>query len=126
MWISRREWIRHQRELHLALNRALDAEKRLNAERERKDAAVLELASRVVVKHGGYGLRAAEPEVEPSPAPHPRNFTHEPTETDYAKLEHYKECYRQAGRSEDDAEAIWEMEMRGETPTYPYESEVEQ
>jgi len=123
--VSKREWMRHQRELSAALKRATDAEDRLNSERQRKDAAILELASRVVTKHGGYGLRSSVPEVE-SPAPHPQRFTHEPTEADLAKLDYYINEYRKVGKSEEEARAIWEMEMRGETPVYPYESEVEQ
>lgn len=123
MWISRRELQRLERELSQALKRASEAEAELRRERAAKDTLVVQLASRVITKHGGYGLD--EPE-RPAPPPHPKRFTHEPSETDLAKLDYYKQCYLQAGRPVEEAEAIWEAEMRGETPVYPYESEVEQ
>lgn len=125
MWITRREWARHQRELQAALKRARHAEDALAAERQAKDWLVLQLASRVITKHGGYGLDHEAPSVEV--APHPQRFTHEPTEADMAKLDYYRECYRQVGKTEEEADAIWEAEMRGEMPRYPYEElEAEQ
>lgn len=126
MWITRRELARLERQLTEALRRAERAEDALRSERERKDSAILELASRVVTKHGGYGLQSAEPKVEAQP-PHPKKFTHEPTDVDLAKLEYYVNEYRKAGRSEEEATMIWEAEMRGENPIYPYEEmETEQ
>lgn len=116
-----------------ALQRAEKAEQSLAAERERadkivaaerhsKDFLVLQLASRVVTKHGGYGLEAEPKPTEPPP-PHPKKFIREPNEQDLARLDYYKQCYRQADKSEDEAEAIWEREMRGEQVTYEYEQE---
>lgn len=127
LFVSKREWARHQRELHAALKRASDAEDRLDAERQSKDWIMVQLASRIVTKNGGYGLDHEQPERSPKPTPHPKAWTHEPSETDLAKLEYYKKSYREAGKSEEEAELIWEAEMRGETPRYPYEElEVEQ
>lgn len=88
---------------------------------------MVQLTSRIVTKSGGYGLDHEQPERPPKPTPHPKAWTHEPSEMDLAKLEYYKKSYREAGKSEEEAELIWEAEMRGETPRYPYEElEVEQ
>lgn len=125
LWISKREWARHQRELSTALKRASDAENDLRAERQAKDWLTLQLSSRLVTKSGQYGLDHIVPprttETTTTITPHPKRFTHEPTEIDFAKLEYYKECYRREGKSEDEAELLWEAEMRGESPVYPYE-----
>lgn len=122
--VSRREWARHQRELRVAINRAIYAESQLAIERQSKDWMVVQLASRLATKHGTYGLDHEAPKPL---APHPKQWTHEPSEVDLAKLEFYKKSYREAGKSEEEAEAIWETEMRGETPRYPYEElEAEQ
>ena len=124
MWVSRRELARLERELSEALRRAKAAEDALCAERQSKDWIVTQLASRVVTKHGGYGLDHDPPKPQ---QPHPKQWTHEPNEVDLAKLEYYKECYRAAGKSEQEAEMIWETEMRGEVPRYPYEElDIEQ
>lgn len=120
--VSKRELARLERELSHALKRAASAEQSLAAEREAKDRLVIELASRVVTKHGGYGLTGPVAQVEPPP-PNPRGFTHEPSEIDLAKLEYYKQCARAAGRSELEAESIWEAEMRGEPVRYDYADE---
>lgn len=125
-WLSKREWARHQRELHAALKRASEAEQQLAAERQSKDWLLVQLTSRIVTKNGGYGLDHQPPEPAPSltrPA-NPRGFIREPSDLDNAKLEYYKKSYREAGKSEEEAELIWEAEMRGEQPRYPYE-EVE-
>lgn len=118
MWVSRREWARHQRELQTALKRAEQAEKDLASERQSKDWLMLQLASRLVTKSGQYGLDH-EPLVKRVESP--RRFVQEPSELDLARLEYYKQCFRNDGKSEDEAEALWEAEMRGETPFYPYE-----
>ena len=122
MWVSRREWARHQRELQAALKRASDAENRLDAERQAKDWAILQLTSRFVIKQGGYALDHEKPVPE---SPDPRHFTHEPTVEDLAKRDWYIKCYAERGWSEDDAVALWEAEMRGDPVVYPYEREVE-
>lgn len=131
-WLSKRDLDRLERDLLHALQRAEKAEQALIDERRRadeliagerqaKDYLTLQLASRVVTKHGGYGL-----EVEPKsaePVAHPKGFVREPTDHDFTRLDYYKQCYREAGKSEDEAETLWEAEMRGETVTYEYEQE---
>lgn len=128
LWISKREWARHQRELNAALKRALDAEQRLEQERTTKDATILELTSRFLTKQGSYGLTVADKAQSPTAkTEQPNKFIREPTAEDEARLNYYKQCYKEAGRSEEEAEQIWEQEMRGEQPRYPYEeSELEQ
>lgn len=132
-WVSKTELARLERDLEIALQRAKDSEDRLAAERERldgivaserqgKDWLVVQLASRVVTKHGGYGLDH-EPQPKPEARQHPKGFTHEPSDLDLAKLEYYKQCYRQAGKPEEEAEKYWEAEMRGESPAVEYEGE---
>ena len=108
--------------LAAAEKRAVAAEEALTAERAAKDWLAVQLASRVITKHGGYGLE--QERAQPSPAPHPRGFTHEPTVMDLAKLEFYKQCAAAAGKDEQDAIDKWEQEMRGEE--LQIESEVEQ
>ena len=121
-WLSRRELARLERQLSHALRRASAAEEALAAERQSKDWLVTQLASRIVTKHGGDGL---DHELPPKPVDHPKRFTHEPSEVDLAKLEYYKQCARNAGKSEDDAVEKWEAEMRGEMPVYAFD-EAEQ
>lgn len=132
-WISKRDLDRLERDLLQTLQRAEKAEQALAKERERaddkidaerksKDFLILQLASRVVQKHGGYALES-EPKAAEPPPPHPKGFVREPNDYDLARLEGYKEIYRQQGRSEDEAEALWEREMRGEQITYEYEQE---
>src|SRR5215813_1703929 len=111
MWVSRRELARLERELMQALQRARDAEERLSAERQRHDWLSLQLTSRVVTKHGGYGL---EHEKAEPPPPHPKGFMHEPTQEDYDVLNYYKVCAAEAGHDEADALKRWEARMRGE------------
>lgn len=125
MWITRRELARLERELSVALRRAERAEESLASERASKDWLVTQLTSRVVTKHGGYGLEHEAP-LRQSPPVNPRGFIRDPTDADDAKLDYYKRCFAEAGKSEDEAVALWEAEMRGESPAYPYESEVEQ
>lgn len=104
-----------------AEKRAADAESALQGERSAKDWLTLQLASRVITKHGQYGLDHAPPTpIEPNP----KGYTHEPTEIDYAKLEFYKKCARDTGHDEQDAVNRWEAEMRGEG--LPIELEAEQ
>lgn len=121
-FVSRRELARLQRELNSAVKRAEDAERRLDSERASKDWAILQLTSRFITKQGGYGLDSEPP--QPAP-PDPRGFARLPTAEDEAKRDYYIQCYREAGRSEEEAVAIWEAEMRGERVTYPYEQELE-
>ena len=123
MWISRRGLVRLERELSRAIRRAEAAEQALAAERQGKDWLTVQLASRIVTKHGGYGLAHEPPPPAPPPQPHPRGFVRDPTEIDYAKLEYYRQCARQAGKSEEEAEHIWEAEMRGESVRYEYDDE---
>jgi hypothetical protein len=122
-FVTKRELARLQRELSSAVKRAERAEDELKAERQAKDWAILQLTSRFVTKQGGYALDAEPPQPAPSD---PRGFARLPTAEDEAKRDYYIQCYREAGRSEDEAVAIWEAEMRGERVTYPYESEAEQ
>jgi hypothetical protein len=109
-----------------AEKRAEEAEKALKGERAAKDWQTLQLASRVVTKNGGYGLDHEQPATREAEAksPHPKGWLREPDEMDEAKLAYYKECYRNAGLSEEKAELRWEAEMRGESP--PFECEIEQ
>lgn len=120
-WITTRELARLERERENAIRRAEAAEERLAAERQRHDWLALQLVSRVVTKHGGYGLD--EVKAEP-PAPHPRGFTHEPDDMDMAKLEFYKQCARDAGVEDPDSDAQrrWEAEMRGEELPIEYDN----
>jgi hypothetical protein len=120
MWITRRELARLERELKAARQRADDAERRLASERASKDWVILQLTSRFVTKQGLYGLDHEPPT---SPPPDPRGFTRQPTAEDEAKRDYYIKCYREAGRSEEDAVALWEAEMRNEPVVYPYEQE---
>lgn len=132
MWITRRERDRLDRDLLHALQRAEKAEEVLTAERRRtdelitaerqaKDFLTLQLTSRVVTKNGGYALEA-EPKVS-EPEPHPKGYIREPSDLDYARLEGYIEFYRRDGRSEEEAQALWDSEMRGEQVVYPFEQE---
>ena len=131
-WLSKRDLDRLERDLLHALGRAEKAEAALIEERRRadeliaserqaKDFLTLQLASRVITKHGGYGLEAEPKATEP--ASHPKGYVREPNEQDAARLDYYKQCYREAGKSEDEAQAVWEAEMRGEAVTYEYEQE---
>lgn len=122
MWVSRREITRLERELKNALQRADCAEERLQAERSSKDWLITQLTSRVITKHGGYGLDHEPNPLVTTPA-HPRGFIREPTELDEVKLEYYKRCARERGLPEEDAVMKWESEMRGEMPTYDAEQE---
>jgi hypothetical protein len=134
-WISQRSLNRLERDLLSALQRTERAEELLATERRRadeliaaerqaKDFLTVQLASRVVTRHGGYGL-ALEPSPT-EPAPHPKGYVREPNEQDLARLDYYKQCYLQAGKPEEEAESLWESEMRGATPSYPFEdAEVE-
>lgn len=132
-WISQRSLDRLERDLLSTLQRAERAEQALAAERQRaddivagerqsKDYLILQLASRVVQKHGGYALEAEPKPTEPPP-PHPKGFIREPNEHDNARLDWYKKCYLEAGKSEEEAQAVWEAEMRGEVVKYEYEQE---
>lgn len=98
--------------LAAATKRAEDAESALSSERGNKDWLTLQLASRVVTKHGQYGLEHEKP--VKTEVPSPQGYTHDPTEIDLAKLEFYKKCAREAGKDEEDAVLKWEAEMRGE------------
>ena len=135
MWVSRREIARLERELSSALHRAKTAEENLAEERKRlddivasergaKDFLTLQLTSRVITKHGGYGLAETKP--EPVVA-HPKGFVREPEEVDTARFHYYVRCYQEAGKSPDEAQQLatnlWEAEMRGESVTYEYEQE---
>jgi hypothetical protein len=110
-WVTRRELARLERELSSCAKRAADAEERLSAERQRHDWLTLQLASRVITKHGGYGL---EHEKAPIPVPHPKGFLHEPTAEDMDVLNFFKACAAEVGESEEDAVKKWEARMRGE------------
>lgn len=134
MWINKRDLDRLERDLLHALQRAEKAEAALAeerrraddliaAERQSKDFLTLQLASRVVTKNGGYALEA-EPQAH-EPTPHPKGYVREPTEFDYARLEGYKEFYQRDGRSEEEAQELWDREMRGEQIVYPFEQEAE-
>jgi hypothetical protein len=120
LFVSKRELARLERELKAARQRADDAERRLASERQSKDWVILQLTSRFVTKQGLYGLDHEPPA---PPPPDPRGFTRQPTAEDEARREHYIKCYLEVGRSEEDAVAIWEAEMRGEHVVYPYEQE---
>jgi len=122
MWVSKSEMRRLLAQISTAESRAQRAEDTLAAERARHDWKDLQLLNRAVTKNGGYALdhEKSEPAL---PTPHPRGFTHEPTDIDLAKLEWYKQCAVNAGKDEDDAVLKWEAEMRGEQLTYNYEDE---
>lgn len=133
-WIGKRDLDRLERDLLHALQRVEKAEAALTEERRRvdeliagerqsKDFLTLQLASRVVTKHGGYGLEAEPKPVESTP--HPKGYIRDPTDIDYARLEGYMEIYRRDGRSEEEARALWDSEMRGEQVVYPFEQEAE-
>jgi hypothetical protein len=137
MWLSKEAYERMltqaaqseflSKALASAEKRAEDAESALASERGSKDWLMLQLSSRVITKHGQYGLDYEKPlpkGVDEPKSPHPKGWLKEPDETDYAKLEYYKLCYRNAGMPEERAELRWEAEMRGENP--PLECEVEQ
>src|SRR5689334_4105799 len=98
-FVSQREFVRLQRELNNAVKRAEFAEQQLAAERQSKDWLVLQLTSRVVTKHGGYGLDHERPEPAPSD---PRKFTQPLSVEDKAKREYYIRCFTEAGRSEEE------------------------
>lgn len=100
-----------------AEKRADAAEDALVAERSAKDWLTLQLSSRVVTKHGGHGLDYEKPVVESVKSPHPKGWIRDPDDEDIAKLEWYKQKCREAGHSDDEAEAYWEAEMRGERPS---------
>lgn len=122
MWVTKRELARLERELSRATKRAEDAEERLAAERARHDWQALQLTSRLVTKHGGYGLEETKPEpVEPKQ--NPKGFIHEPTPEDLDMLNFYKACAAEAGLDEQDAITKWEAHMRGEALTVEYEAE---
>lgn len=131
-WVNKRSLERLERDLLHALQRAERAEAALADERRRaddliaserqsKDFLTLQLASRVVTKHGGYGLEAEPKTIEPEL--HPKGYIREPSDIDYARLEGYIEFYRRDGRSEEEAQALWDSEMRGEQVVYPFEQE---
>ncbi len=113
MWVTKRELARLERELARAVSRAEDAENRLAEERQRHDWQSLQLVSRVVTKHGGYGLEH-EPQKDEPPKQHPKGFTHEPTQEDIDMRNYYIACAIDAGQTEDDAIQKWEAKMRGE------------
>ncbi len=94
-----------------AEGRAVAAELALADERQRKDGLVIQLASRVITKHGAYGL---EQEPQPAPAPHPKGFARDPTPEDIDVLNFYKACAAEANQSEQSAIDRWEAHMRGE------------
>jgi len=131
MWIKRSEYqqLIHQAAQYefvagardLAEARAEEAEERLQEERQAKDWMVAQLTSRFITKQGSYGLDHEPPK---PPAPNPKGYTHDPSVIDLAKLEYYKKCARDAGRPEEEGEAIWEAEMRGES--LPIEMDTEQ
>jgi len=121
MWLSKSDYERLitlaaqseflSKALESAEKRAEDAEKALASERSSKDWLTLQLSSRLVTKSGQYGLDHEKPVPTPIPA---NGYTHEPTDVDYAKLEYYKTCAKNAGKDEQDAVMKWEAEMRGE------------
>jgi hypothetical protein len=108
----------------MQLNRLVAERERLDglvaSERQGKDWLTIQLASRVVTKHGGYGLDHEAPAKADAQPLHPKGFIREPTELDYIRLEAYKKWAKEAGvdNAEDDAQARWEAEMRGETVAY--------
>ena len=133
-FVSQRYLDRLERDLAVALERAATAETRLTTERERvdsliaaerqgKDWLVTQLASRVVTKHGQYGLDHEKPKEIEVPA-HPQGFIREPTEMDLIRLQQYQKWAREAGvpNADEDAQARWEAEMRGETVQYSDEA----
>ena len=128
MLISKREWARHERQLDAALKRAELAESRLEAERQRMDArsdaeraqftsTVVQLTSRVLTKHGAYGL--PEPEAAPLPHATPRTdgFIREPTEEDLIYREMLINDALAHGQTEDDAVKYWNSVMQGRPVT---------
>lgn len=133
-WVNQRYLDRLESDLTAALQRAEVSESRLAAERERldgllaaerqsKDWLTVQLASRVVTKHGQYGL---DHEKSVAVEPQPSRYTHEPTEMDYARLEFYKRDAQRVGATEEDAQARWEAEMRGNPIPVAYEMDSEQ
>jgi hypothetical protein len=116
MWVSRAEMRRLVQQLAAAEKRALRAEDALAAERQRHDWKDLQLLSRAVTKSGGYGLEHEQRAESPPP-----QFIQPPTPEEEARRDYYVKCYLEAGRSAEEAEAIWEAERRGEVVRYPYE-----
>jgi hypothetical protein len=137
MWVKREDYERlvkqaAQSELmqdarDKAEARAKSAEADLRVERESKDFMTLQMASRVVTKHGGYGLNETPVKVEQNP--HPKGFIREEEPTDTARFQYYVTCYQNAGKPLDEAQALatqlYEAEMRGESVTYDYERDEE-
>ena len=132
MWLNRSEYERlvklaaqsefYQEALIAAQTRAENAENALAGERQGRDWIVNQLTSRVVTKHGQYGLDHEPIKAEP---PEPaKGFNREPTEHDLAMRDWYIKCSIGAGKSEEDGERIWEAYMRGESVAV--ETEVEQ
>lgn len=132
MWVSKSEMRRLLAQLSAAESRAIESENRLTAERERLDGLVaserqskdwltVQLASRVVTKHGQYGLDHEIP-VKEVPQANPKGFIREPNEYDLAVLKQYQQWAREAGQSEEDAREKWEAEMRGESVNYESET----
>ncbi len=113
MFVSKRELARLERELSRAVKRAEKADADLAAERQRHDWMLLQLSSRLVTKHGGYGLEETKPEPV-QPQQHPKRFIHEPTPEDLDMLNLYKMWAAEAGQPEEDAIQKWEARMRGE------------
>ena len=112
--------------LKSAEKRAEDAESALASERSGKDWLVNQLSSRVITKHGGYGLdHKPQKPSEPDAPKNPNGFIRDPSVIDLAKLEYYKQCYRDAGMPEEKAELRWEAEMRGEVVPFEFEMETE-
>ena len=115
MWITRREISRLERELSEARQRATSAESRLEGERARVDKLTVAVMDYGATKSGSIAI-SSRTEPPPKIEPHPKGYLHEPDETELAKLEWYKSCCREAGRSEEEAVAFWEAEMKGEHP----------
>jgi len=109
--------------LEAATKRAEQSEKDLASERASKDWMISQLTSRFLTKQKSYGLDDKKPE---PPPPNPKGYTHEPTVIELAKLEYYKQCYRDAGMPEEKGELRWEAEMRGEVVPFEFEMETEQ
>jgi len=107
-------------ELRRLRKRVKTLERELKAERERHLLREDALVNVALTAHGHRGV--SEPSVEVKPK---KTNTERPTLTaeDEATLAYYKQCARDAGLDEGEAEKWFLAYLRGEEPTFVVESE---
>lgn len=119
MWISRAELRRVLAQSRKLEERVAALEGELRAERERNRVRENELLDRVLTAAGRYAI-GPEPKKDIRPKEPPKPTV---TALDEARRAAYREAALKAGRTVQEADALWQAQMNGMAFTPPYLSE---